>query len=256
MSAGLRSVCSPVTRCKCCGGEAFAYGVVDFHKNCENRRHFSLGMSGVPIYYHRCVHCQFIFSTAFDEFTTEDFLRDVYNDAYSVVDPDHHDVRPRKNAETVSRLFPGTRPGRLLDYGGGNGLLTSLLRQAGFPQVETYDPFVPEFSMRPEGQFDCIVSFEVLEHATNPAHLIADWSGLLQDPGLIIFSTLLQPFDIDYQGLNWWYAGPRNGHVSLYSRPSLETLLHRWGLNFGSFDEGMHLAFRQVPDFATHLFDF
>ena len=216
MSAGLRPVCASETACKCCGGAAFAYGVVDFHKNCASRWDFHLNKSGIPIRYHRCPHCQFIFSTAFDEFTTEDFLRDVYNEDYALVDPDYHEVRPRRNAEFILSLFPVIRPARLLDYGGGNGMLARLLRSAGFAAVEVYDPFVPKYLALPKGPFDCIVSFEVLEHATDPARVISEMSELLTDPGLILFSTLLQPFDIDYQGLNWWYAGPRNGHVSLF----------------------------------------
>lgn len=253
MSAGLQQVCSPKTQCKCCGGEALAYGVVDFHKNCENRRGQVLQMSGVPVYYHRCSDCQFIFTTAFDEFTTEDFLRDIYNEQYALVDPDYLDARPRENANFLSRLFPAVRPRRLLDYGGGSGMMASLLRHAGFAAVETYDPFVPRFSSRPEGRFDCIVSFEVLEHTTAPSRVLAEMSQLLTDPGLIIFSTLLQPLDMSHQGLSWWYAGPRNGHVSLFSRASLEALAHPLGLTVRSFNEGLHVAFRSIPDFASHF---
>ncbi len=73
------------------------------------------------------------------------------------------------------------------------------------------------------------------------------------DPGLILFSTLLQPADIDRLGLNWWYAGPRNGHVSLYSRASLAKLVRRFGLKLGSFSESMHVLYRELPDFASHL---
>ena len=76
---------------------------------------------------------------------------------------------------------------------------------------------------------------------------------LLSDPGLIIFSTLLQPADIEQQGLSWWYVGPRNGHVSLFSRESLERLLNPYGLTFGSFNDGFHVLFREVPDFARHF---
>jgi 2-polyprenyl-6-hydroxyphenyl methylase/3-demethylubiquinone-9 3-methyltransferase len=213
-------------------------------------------MSGVPIYYHHCPGCGFIFTTAFDEFTNEDLLRDVYNEEYALVDPDYRDARPRENARVLMSLFPTIRPSRLLDYGGGNGILAALLGEAGFPQTETYDPFVPRFATRPQGRFDCIVSFEVLEHATDPGRVLAEMNDLLTDPGIILFSTLLQPFDMDRQGLNWWYAGPRNGHVSLYTRMSLEMLARPLGLTIRSFNEGTHVAFRRVPEFARHLIGF
>ncbi len=253
MSLALQPVCTQRASCKCCGAEAPLCGVVDYHKNCESYRRRVLGLSGVPIYYHRCPTCRFIFTTAFDDFSKEDFLRHVYNDEYILVDPDYQESRPRANAGLLSSLFPQLRPRRLLDYGGGNGVLVDALRDAGFPHAESYDPFVPQHADRPTGRFDCIACFEVLEHSTDPSRTIAEMSELLSDPGLIVLSTLLQPADIERQGLNWWYAGPRNGHVSLYSRESLERLLAPFGFRFGSFNDGLHVLFREVPEFARHL---
>ena len=83
MNSGLRPVFAKETPCKCCGALAFLYGVVDFHKNCEIYRRNVLEISGVPIYYHRCPECGFIFTTAFDHFTNEDFQQYVYNERVS-----------------------------------------------------------------------------------------------------------------------------------------------------------------------------
>ena len=253
MQAGLQAVCAKRTRCKCCGAFALPCGVVDFHKNCEIYRRQVLDISGVPIYYHRCPGCGFIFTTAFDHFTTDDFSRYIYNEEYLEVDPDYLEARPRGNADLIGRLFQDVKPRRILDYGGGTGVLAELLRARGFPEVETFDPFVPRFSARPTDRFDCVVSFEVVEHSNDPARVFADFNDFVTRSGMIIFSTLLQPADIDLQGLNWWYAGPRNGHVSLYSKESLERLVQPFGFRFGSFNEGMHVLFREVPDFARHL---
>ena len=65
----------------------------------------ALGISGVPVYYHRCPECQFIFTTALDQFSKEDFARHVYNDQYSLIDPDYQDARPRHNAALVKELL-------------------------------------------------------------------------------------------------------------------------------------------------------
>lgn len=253
MSKGLQPVCDKFTQCKCCGAVAALYGVVDFHKNCEIYRRKVLDTAGVPIYYHRCPTCQFLFTTAFDHFTLEDFQRFIYNEDYLLVDPDYQESRPRSNAAWLCSLFPAIRPSRILDYGGGNGILADTLRAKGFPYAETYDPFVSGHSTRPADRFDCIVSFEVLEHATDPGHVIADMNELLTDSGIIVCSTLLQPADIDRQGLGWWYAGPRNGHVSLYSRTSLQTVVRPLGFMLGSFNDCMHVLYRGVPDFARHF---
>ncbi len=73
MSSVLTPICAQQTRCKCCGSLAFRYGVVDFHKNCEIYRKNALDVSGIPIYYYRCPACGFIFTTALDQFTNDDF---------------------------------------------------------------------------------------------------------------------------------------------------------------------------------------
>lgn len=253
MNAELKAVCAEQAACKCCGTTAFLYGVVDFHKNCEILRRKVLDVSGVPIYYHRCPACRFLFTTAFDHFTTDDFLRYVYNEEYALVDPDYRQGRAIGNAALLAGMFPDARPRGVLDYGGGNGSLAERLRTAGFPGVQTYDPFVPGYSDRPDGRFDCVVSFEVVEHSTDPKRTFADMGEFLADPGLIVFSTLLQPPDIDRHGLNWWYAGPRNGHVSLFSRESLRAIVEPLGFGFGSFNDNLHVLFRAVPAFAKHF---
>jgi 2-polyprenyl-6-hydroxyphenyl methylase/3-demethylubiquinone-9 3-methyltransferase len=253
MKLGLQAVCADQAVCKCCGATALPYGVVDFHKNCEIQRRRVLGVSGVPIYYYRCPACRFLFTTAFDDFSKDDFLRYVYNEEYVLVDPDYQGVRARANADFLIGLFSGPRPGRLLDYGGGSGILADCLRAAGFPEATNYDPFVPMHSARPVGRFDCVVCFEVVEHSTDPEQTFADMLEFLSEPGLIVFSTLLQPPDIDRQGLGWWYAGPRNGHVSLFSKESLVALLEPFGFGIASFNDDLHILYREVPDFARHF---
>jgi SAM-dependent methyltransferase len=253
METGLQAVCARNAICKCCGVMAFPYGVVDFHKNCEIYRRRVFDVSGVPIYYYRCPQCRFIFTTAFDHFTHEDFRQFVYNQEYLLIDPDYQEARPTANAATLCSLFADAKPRRILDYGGGHGVLAQVLRASGFSQAETYDPFVPRYAARPDDRFDCVVCFEVVEHATDPATVFADMSDLLTDSGLIVFSTLVQPADIDSQGLNWWYAAPRNGHVSLYTKASLAQLVQPLGFNLGSFNESYHVLFREVPDFARHF---
>jgi len=253
MNSVLQAICAKETPCKCCGAVAFLYGVVDFHQTCKIIQGKILDTSGVPIYYYRCPKCRFLFTTAFDHFTTADFHRYIYNDDYLLFDPDYQEERPRANASFLSSLFSGVKPQRILDYGGGNGILAEALRAAGFSQADTYDPYVPRYSTRPSHRYDCVVSFEVVEHSTDPTRTFADMNDFLMDPGLILFSTLLQPANIEQQGLSWWYAGPRNGHVSLYSRASLEKVVQPFGFKLCSFNENLHVLFREIPDFAKHF---
>jgi hypothetical protein len=64
---------------------------------------------------------------------------------------------------------------------------------------------------------------------------------------------LLQPPDFDQQRLNWWYVAPRNGHVSIFSRPALTAAWERHGYKVLSFNDTIHLAFRTLPQFLAHL---
>lgn len=249
-----RPVASAAIPCKCCGHPAALYGVVDFNKNCEVARQRNvLPVAGVPVYYHRCPGCGFVFTAAFDDFTPDDFAELVYNREYPLVDPDFARVRPEDNAALLAEIFGGTPDLRIVDYGGGNGLTAELLRRAGFRSVTTYDPFVPEHATRPAGRFDLVICFEVVEHAPDPHATFREIDGLLAPDGLVLFSTLLQPDDFEAYGLNWWYAAPRNGHVSLHSRASLLAVAEPMGYTFGSFHDGFHALFRRVPGFASHL---
>jgi SAM-dependent methyltransferase len=230
------------------------YGVVDFHKCCEEARGLHLPLSGIPIYYRRCASCGFLFTDAFDAWSEDEFKAHIYNEAYQAMDPDYRDGRPRSNAEGVVRLWGEHRSGmRVLDFGGGNDVFCAVLRDAGFPTAVTYDPMVPEYARRPEEKFDLVTCFEALEHMPDPNAGIASILECVAEPGLIFYSTYAQPTDFDKYGLAWWYIGPRNGHVSIFSREALSIAWGRHGYKNVSLSDNAHLAFRTLPPFLSHL---
>lgn len=245
--AGFRPV-----ECKVCRSPSLLYGVVDFHKSCIEAQGKRLAVSGRPIYYRRCTRCGFLFTTAFDAWDFDAFRKFIYNDDYVVVDPDYVEVRPAGNANVIASSFPDAKGSMtILDYGGGAGLLASRLREQGFT-ASTYDPF-SEFNELPSERFDLITSFEVMEHVPSPEKTVGEMVSLMKKPGAILFSTLVQPANIDQIGLNWWYASPRNGHISLYSIASLAHLFAPHGMKVGSFSENLHIAYGEIPAFAAHL---
>lgn len=247
----LVSVAATTSPCKVCGTAAPLFGVCDFNRSCEEGRSGPLPLTGIPIYYHRCPQCGFLFTTAFDAFSHDDFSRWIYNDQYAAVDPDYLAVRPGNNTMLVADFIGPALNTRVLDYGSGNGLLARNLRQRGFTDVVEYDPFVPASSHRPQGRFECITAFEVLEHSVDPRRTVQDMASLLADPGIILFSTSLQPERIVATGMNWWYIGPRNGHASVFSLRSLQLLSASAELGCGSFSNIMHVMLRHVPQFAA-----
>jgi SAM-dependent methyltransferase len=161
-------------------------------------------------------------------------------------------VRPAGNAAVIAATFPEARALiAILDYGGGSGLLATRLREQAFTAA-TYDPF-SEFCELPVERFDLITCFEVMEHVPFPEKTVAQMVSLMKKPGAILFSTLVQPANIDQVGLNWWYASPRNGHISLYSRAALALLFEPHGMRVASFSEVIHMAYAEIPAFARHL---
>jgi len=240
------------TACKVCGTPSPLFGVVDFHKSCIEAQGKRLALSGYPVYYRRCPQCAFTFTTAFDTWSWDAFRAHIYNDEYIVVDPDFVELRPAGNAHLIANSFPGAKSSiRILDYGGGNGVLATRLCDAGY-SATTYDPY-SGLNQMPAEKFDLVTCFEVLEHVPTPQATIAAMVSLLKQPGAILFSTLVQPKEFPAIELNWWYAGPRNGHVSLYSTHSLALLFKPHGMKVVSFNDNLHLAYARKPPFAAHL---
>ena len=245
---------APQEPCKVCGTASPLFGVCDFMKNCEQRRDPALGrpLAGVPIYYHRCPACGFLFTAAFDGLDDAEVGALIYNDDYVRFDPDFVEARPSEMARGVRGLVGDAllRQLGILDYGGGSGRLRDLLRASGGSRVDSYDPYFQD--SEPQARFDLILCFEVLEHACRPRRLVADLRRWLNPSGMVIFSTLLQPPDIAQQGIDWWYVAPRNGHVSVFTGKSLRDLFAAEGLDVLHGDNGLHIALtRPAPEFVA-----
>ena len=252
----LSKIPSETSICKCCDNVASLYGAVDFNKNCESTKNPTLlPYIGIPVYYYRCPNCHFIFTNQFDDFSHKDFLDNIYNEQYVLVDPDFVERRPQNSAAVIAGFLADNRSLKVLDYGGGNGKTAMLLQQQGYSHVETYDPFSEIYNKKPTDKFDCIYSFEVFEHTTNPVVTLMDVCSYLKPNGLILFSTLLQPKNINELGLNWWYIAPRNGHISIHTSLSLKSLADSSGFLLAHAGDNFHILVREIPDWASHLFN-
>jgi SAM-dependent methyltransferase len=245
---GLRPVCTEAVGCKICDRSANLYGVVDMHRPCLTPGVVHPPLSGLPIYYRRCASCGFLFTDAFDDWSEQEFKTHIYNDGYLAVDPEYLTARPTRNADSVAGLWaPHKGAIRVLDFGGGNDVFCSALRASGFREAVTYDPMVPKYANKPDGKFDLVTCFETLEHMPDPVGGIGKIIECLAEPGAVLYSTLLQPANLDSLGMSWWYIGPRNGHVSIFSKYALSLAWARYGYKNASLNDGIHLAFREVP---------
>lgn len=248
---------SPAARCKVCGGESNPFDMVDFYKSCEKTL-YPFGLSGIPVIYRKCGECEFIFTDFFDDFTSEQWVRYVYNDEYyAKLDPDYLSVRPRQTARDFIAFLAGRKRSTIgLDYGGGNGRTAALMRENGWI-FDSYDPFdYTDVSQERIGHYNFCSAIEVFEHTPDPAGTLRAILAMTSADRLIIyFNTGVHDLKVSPEKrLTWKYVAPRNGHISIYSSKSLQLLAAGCGLTFSSLRAGSHthLFTRGISESSAH----
>lgn len=133
-----------------------------------------------------------------------------------------------------------------LDYGAGSGLMARSLREAGW-RFDACEPY-GDSSMEPQnkGLYNVCSSIEVFEHTVDPVSEMGEIVRLCSKGRLmVVIGTNLSDGEVDEdRRLAWWYAAPRNGHISLFSRESLRRLAVQFGLEFTSFGASTHYLTR------------
>jgi len=145
---------------------------------------------------------------------------------------------------TCSRLLGLPRGPRVLDFGGGTGLLCRLLRDVGM-DAWVYDPrggheLSQGFDLdHLEGRFDLVCAFEVVEHLVEPAGALRDLSQLAD---ALVVGT--EPYL--GQGEDWWYLMPPVGqHVFFFSPRGFKWAAREIGMYH--LDLGKHQLFTRAP---------
>lgn len=219
--------------CKICSSATKYYGKHDLSKGCNGD---ILQKTGTIIEYYKCVDCGLIFTVDMDNWSKDDFVHNIYNDEYIVVDPEYVDIRPRHNAEWLHDYI-GYIDGNILDYGGGNGRTAEYMRLKGYT-VDVYDEFSQP--VRPSDKYDIVTAIEVFEHTTKPYDSLEDIISFLKINGEIVFTTFTN--DLLSFGEMHWYISPRNGHVTIHSKKSLKILLSKYGLKLEHIGDHTHIA--------------
>ena len=99
--------------------------------------------------------------------------------------------------------------------------------------------------------FDIVFSSEVFEHVVNPEDTIKQICELTDSSGFVLFSTSLQPKDIEQIKCNWWYISPRNGHISIYTERSLEIAFDNVGMKYLKLSDEWHIASHKKSAFSS-----
>ena len=190
--------------------------------------------------YYKCSSCGFL--------CAEDphWLAEAYTD--SITDADtglltrNLDLS-RKMAVLIYYMFKPD--GYYLDYAGGYGVFTRLMRDAGFnffhTDKYTENLFAKDLGWDLKTKIDGVTCFECFEHLVNPIQEIAE---IVSISKLCFFSTELLPENIP--SLSWGYYGFEHGqHISFYSHKTLQVIARRFGLHVESVGN-FHL-FSEVP---------
>lgn len=138
--------------------------------------------------------------------------------------------------DTLALLYQLKMDGKKLyiDFGGGTGLFTRLMRDHGFNFFH-YDKYEQPYFSNPYNLNDLasfrphvITAYEVLEHLPNPAEVLDDF--FRRTPELILFGTDIFHVPVDP---SWPYlALPSGQHVFFYSETGLNKIAGRYGYVF------------------------
>lgn len=179
--------------------------------------------------YFQCGNCKFIF-------TEEPYwLEEAYKSPINYSDTgllQRNIIFTRKASVLLYYYF--NKNAKYLDYAGGYGIFTRLMRDAGF-DFYWYDPYCQnlfaknfEADISTNQKYELLTSFESFEHFSHPLQEIKK---MLCYSDNILFSTELIPNTLSKLE-DWWYLGFDHGqHVSFYSYRALEIIANNFNLN-------------------------
>lgn len=190
--------------------------------------------------YFKCIECGFI--------QTEEpyWLNEAYSNAITDLDIGLLS-RNLTNSSKIEQIILATfQPhSDFLDYAGGYGVFTRMMRDRGF-NFYTTDPycenlFAADFDLdlfSGEKRFELVTAFELFEHLEDPLKTLDD---ILKYSDTLIFSTELVPSDNLVNVEHWWYIAPETGqHIAFYTEKSFEKISKQLGLKFYT-SGGLHM---------------
>ena len=188
--------------------------------------------------YFQCEKCGFV------QTESPYWLKESYSDAISVSDTGvmSRNIIFSKLATIMMSLCVNTKRD-FLDYGGGYGIFTRIMRDNGF-NFYWYDKYAINLVARgfegsiSDKRYEAVTSFENFEHFANPIEEIEKIFSLTD---FVLFSTELITVPAPSTN-NWWYYCLEHGqHISIFSNKTLEYIAKKYGYNLISNGRNLHI---------------
>ena len=191
--------------------------------------------------------------------TEEPFwLKEAYSDPISIIDTGTMARNIGSSKITAVILyFLFNKYGKFLDFAGGYGFLTRLMRDIGF-DFYWHDPYSPNLVARGfesksnNLKYELITSFESFEHFVEP---IKEIESMIQFSDNILFSTELLIFPVPKPEEWWYYALESGQHISFYSYKTLRYIAQKYNMNLCSNSRNVHM-FTKNKKINNKLFNF
>lgn len=199
------------------------------------------------IKYYHCSCCGFL--------QTEEpyWLEEAYVDAIAKLDTGimERNISLSKIASSII-YFLFDKTGTFLDYGGGHGIFTRMMRDIGF-DFYWYDIHAKNLVAKGFEYSNSIKNIELLtaiecfEHFVDP---IKEIENILAISKNILFTTQLLPQPVPAPK-DWWYYCLQTGqHISFYSKKTLDFIAQKYGLNVYTWGGNHLLTKKQVSNFV------
>lgn len=130
---------------------------------------------------------------------------------------------------------------KVLDFAGGYGILTRLLRDYGidcyWSDQHSQNLVARGFEYNPKTKIDLITSFETFEHFLYPTQELVK---MLEISSTVLLSTRLVPEPRPALGTWWYYAHSHGQHIGFYRPRTFEYLAKTFNLRYYRH-ENIHL---------------
>ncbi len=185
------------------------------------------------------------------------WLGEAYADPINMTDTGYvtRNIFLSKKTLLLFLLLFGEKP-TFLDYAGGYGLLTRLMRDYGFnfywSDLYTKNIFAHGFAYDASSNqpIKAMTCFECFEHFVKP---LEELEKMLKISKNIFFSTRLMPAGMVPDD-SWGYYGFEHGqHISFYSEKTFRYLAHKYKLNYYTNGDNIHLLTERKAGFLFKL---